>query len=185
MIRIAVVDDNESWCFVLANALHQHGFTVETFTNPHTFLAQAGNFDVALIDYSIPAPRYQAQLEGPDILSHIKAHAAHPPLMILLSSYFMEDMLGTIEALYTDADACLSKSLSVVELIQQIQQLIYQSDRPSKSANKRIKQESSSSFKSTSSDKYRSPSTASQSSASRTEFSSRFSRRSPSLDERL
>lgn len=128
MVKIAVVDDNETWCFVLANALHQQGFSVETYTNPHTFLSQADQFDLALVDYSIPAPRYQMELEGPEILAHLKTHLANPPILVLLSSYFTDETLGAIQPISTDADACLSKRTSLVDLVHQVEQLVADRD---------------------------------------------------------
>jgi CheY-like chemotaxis protein len=124
MVKIAVVDDNETWCFVLANAFQQQGFAVETFTNPHAFLAQAGEFDLALIDYSMPTPRYQKELEGPEVLAHLKKHLTNPPILVLLSSYFTDDTLGTLQPLFADADACLSKRISLVDLVDQVKQLV-------------------------------------------------------------
>jgi CheY-like chemotaxis protein len=124
MYQIAVVDDNESWCFVLATRLKQHGYCVSTFTDTDLFLREAKQFDLALIDFSMPPRRYQVDTDGPDIIRKLKQRLDHPPLVILISSFFTEDILNQVADLGLQADAYLSKTVDSTQLLQQIEDLL-------------------------------------------------------------
>lgn len=124
MYQIAIVDDNESWCFILATRLRQHQYTVSTFTDTDLFLRQADQFDLALIDFSMPPRRYQIDTDGPDVIRKLKQRLDNPPLVILISSFFTEDILNDVAELDLQADAYLSKSVKSVDLLQQIERLL-------------------------------------------------------------
>lgn len=124
MYQIAIVDDNESWCFVLATRLRQHGYAISTFTDTDAFLRQAERFDLALLDFSMPPRRYQVDTDGPDVIRKLKQRLDNPPLVILISSFFTEDILDEVAALDLQADAYLSKSVESAELLQQIERLL-------------------------------------------------------------
>lgn len=124
MYRIAVIDDNEAWCFIVANFLRQQGFEVFTFNDPYDFLASAEHCDLALVDFSIPPRRYQKNTDGPDLIATLKKTLAHPPLLVLISAYFTEDILKDAEAICPEADAYLSKSLGLQGILQQVEQLL-------------------------------------------------------------
>jgi len=134
MYQIAIVDDNESWCFILATRLRQHQYAVSTFTDTDLFLRQADQFDLALIDFSMPPRRYQIDTDGPDVIRKLKQRLNHPPLVILISSFFTEDILNEVRDLDLQADAYLSKSAESAELLQQIERLL--ATRRSLSADK-------------------------------------------------
>lgn len=124
MYRIAIVDDNDSWCFVMAHRLRQEGYSVTSFTDAHTFLYEAEHFDLALIDFSMPSRRHQRETDGPDLIRQIRQHLDHPPVMILISSYFTKDILSDAADICPQADACFSKSIESKELIQEIENFL-------------------------------------------------------------
>ena len=124
MCRIAVIDDNEAWCFIVADFFCQQGFEVSTFSNSYEFLEAAEQFDLALVDFSIPPRRYQKNTDGPDLIDTIKRTVATPPLLILISAYFTEEILNDAEALCPQADAYLSKSLGLQGILQQVKMLL-------------------------------------------------------------
>lgn len=124
MYHLAIVDDNESWCFVLANLLQSKGYAVSTFTDTSTFMRTAHQFDLALIDFSMPPRRHQQETDGPDIIRKVRQQLSHPPLLVLISSYFTEDCLDQSSQAYWQADACWSKQMPSAELQQQIEQLL-------------------------------------------------------------
>lgn len=130
MYRLAIVDDNESWCFVLAVQLQQQGYIVSTFTDSNTFLREAEQFDLALVDFSMPPRRYQSETDGPEVINKVKQRFERPPLLILISSYFTEDILGQVLDIYPEADAVLSKQVESQELLNQIEQLLATRNRP-------------------------------------------------------
>jgi CheY-like chemotaxis protein len=124
MYKIAVIDDNESWCFVMAHLLHQHGYAVSTFTDPASFLAQASCFDLALVDFSIPSRAYQKSIDGPDLIALLKQNLDHPPLLILISAYFTQEILPHAHSICPQADACLSKHTDLSDIVAQLDGLI-------------------------------------------------------------
>lgn len=124
MYRLAVVDDNDAWCFVLAHLLRQHGYEVSTFTDAQAFLREANQFDLALIDFSMPARQYQLETDGPDVIRKLNQRLHHPPILVLISAFFTEDILKQGTELCPEADAYLSKQIEAAELVQRIEQLL-------------------------------------------------------------
>lgn len=129
MYRLAIIDDNESWCFVLALQLQQKGHQVSTFTDAQAFLREADQFDLALVDFSMPAPLYQRGIDGPELICKVKQDLDQPPILVLISSFFLEDLLQRTEDICPEADAVLSKQMEVNELLAQIEQLIDRRNR--------------------------------------------------------
>lgn len=124
MYRLAIVDDNETWSFVAALRLRQQRYEVSTFADPHAFLRQAEQFDLALIDFSLPPRRYEIEIDGPGLIARVKQRFANPPLLVLISSYFTEDILQQATDICAEADAVLSKQTDSTSLIQQVEQLL-------------------------------------------------------------
>ncbi|GAB4376188.1 MAG: hypothetical protein Kow00121_22860 [Elainellaceae cyanobacterium] len=144
MYRLAIVDDNESWCFVLALWLEQQGYTVSTFTNAHTFLEEVDRFDLVLVDFSLPAPRYRTAIDGPEVICKVRNCSDNPPLLVLISGFFTEDFLGQATEICPEADAVWSKQLDAKNLVYKVEQLLTNriwtkshSDRASASAHQR------------------------------------------------
>lgn len=130
MYSIAIVDDNEAWGLALGIFLRQHGFSVSAFSNPEAFLRQAQEFDLALIDFSIPSRRYQREIDGPSLIARLKQQLDHPPLFVLISAYFTEEILQYPSDLCPEADVCLSKSAGLKEILQCVEKLLVTSRRP-------------------------------------------------------
>lgn len=124
MYRVAIVDDNEAWCFVVANLFQQHGYHVSTFTDAASFLRRADKFDIALIDFSIPPRRYQKEADGPEIIHSVKERLPNPPLMILISAYFTEDILPDATDICPEADALLTKDVGLEKILQCVKELL-------------------------------------------------------------
>lgn len=126
MCRLAIVDDNESWCFILAFRLRQQGYTVSTFTYSNSFLPEADQFDLAIVDFSMPSPRYRVSLDGPELIQHVTQQLSSPPLFILISGFFTQDILQQSPNLCPQADAILSKDVDVETLMKTITELLSQ-----------------------------------------------------------
>ncbi|NJP08227.1 MAG: response regulator [Leptolyngbyaceae cyanobacterium RU_5_1] len=108
--------------------LSRHGFTVSTFNDPYVFLEEAAKFDLALIDFSIPPRRHQKDTDGPELIHTLKRRLAKPPMLVLISAYFTDDILNNIQELYPEADACLSKNVDLERILQEVQQLLLDVD---------------------------------------------------------
>lgn len=130
MYSIAIVDDNEAWGFTLSFFLRQHGFSVSSFSHPEAFLRQAHDFDLALVDFSIPSRRYQRDIDGPGVIARLKRQMEQPPLLVLISAYFTEEILRHPIDLCPEADAYLSKSSGLNEILQCIEQLLTENRKP-------------------------------------------------------
>lgn len=124
MYHLAIVDDNETWCFVLALRLQQQGYAVSTFTDGPAFLHEAAQFDLVLVDFSMPTPRYQRSMDGPELICQVKHQLDNLPLLVLISSFFTPDVLKEVESVCPEADAIFSKQLEAAEMFAQIQQLL-------------------------------------------------------------
>lgn len=124
MYRLAIVDDNETWCFVLALRLQQQGYTVSTFTDVQAFLREVTQFDLVLVDFSMPTPCFQRGMDGPELICQIKQQLDNPPLLVLISSFFTPGLLKDVESICPEADAILSKQLETADMFAQIQQLL-------------------------------------------------------------
>ncbi|MDX2243699.1 MAG: response regulator [Leptolyngbyaceae cyanobacterium bins.302] len=120
MYRIAIVDDNEAWCYVLQTVLQQHDFTVLTFTDAHAFIKVAQQFDLALIDFSMPARPFARELDGCEVINQLKQTLKNPPFMVLTSAFFAQDTLAIARELCPKADAYLSKTTSVTKIVELI-----------------------------------------------------------------
>ncbi|PSB19826.1 hypothetical protein C7B61_06770 [filamentous cyanobacterium CCP1] len=136
MYRLAIVDDNQSWCFVLKLRLQQEGYAVTAFNNAQAFLREAEQFDLALIDFSIPAPLYQPKMDGPELICELKYHLDNAPILVLISSFFTEDVINHATNICPEADAILSKQTETGKLLSQIRQLL--NSKKSSNQNSRI-----------------------------------------------
>lgn len=124
MYHIAIVDDNETWCFVLALRLQQQGYAVSTFTDTQAFLQEVDQFDLVLVDFSIPTPRYQRHMDGPEVICQVKHQLDNSPLLILISSFFTKDLLDHAMDICPEADAVMSKQTDLTGIFSKIQQLL-------------------------------------------------------------
>lgn len=124
MYNIAVVDDNEAWRMAIGYSLRQHGYSVETFEDAIAFLQDAKYFDLALIDFSMPPRRYQKEVDGCELICQIKNILEKPPLLVLISAYFTDDVLPQVDQLCPQADAYLSKGSEMTKILYQIQDLL-------------------------------------------------------------
>lgn len=124
MYRIAIVDDNETWCFVLALRLQQLGYSVSTFTNAQAFLDASAQFDLVLVDFSMPSPPYQQGMDGPELIGQVKCQFDNPPLLVLISSFFTDDLLSSAFEICPDADAIIGKQTEPTEIFSLIRQLL-------------------------------------------------------------
>jgi len=116
--RIAIVDDNETWCFALKAALQHHGFDVSAFTDAYEFLKFAQHFDLALVDFSMPTRLFKRELDGSQVITQVKEQYKDPPFLVLISSYFTKDGLAVAQQICPNADAYLSKSSGLTRIVE-------------------------------------------------------------------
>ncbi|UBF25761.1 response regulator [Kovacikia minuta CCNUW1] len=122
MYRIAVIDDNAAWCFALENFLSLNGFAVSTFNDAGAFFKVAEQFDMALVDFSMPSPCYQKEINGPELIAQVKQRLRRRPILILVSAYFTEEILRDARYICPEADAHLSKSAGLKGILHKVTQ---------------------------------------------------------------
>ncbi|HEY9750989.1 MAG TPA: hypothetical protein V6C63_20065, partial [Allocoleopsis sp.] len=67
MFKIAVLDDDEKWGFALQR-FFRHEFEVFTYVDVYSFLSKAHEFDLAIVDFSIPAARFEKNINGCELI---------------------------------------------------------------------------------------------------------------------
>ena len=123
MYKIGVVDDNELYCLALQRFLSRE-FEVSIFTRVSNFLQQAFSFDLVIVDYSIPAANYEKEIDGCQLICHIKASSPNPPLLILATGFLSKNELGIGQEICPEADGYLAKDAGLDATSLQIKQLL-------------------------------------------------------------
>ncbi|MBD2113719.1 MULTISPECIES: response regulator [Cyanophyceae] len=124
MMRVAVIDDNEAWGFALACSLEQVGFKAKAFQDPFQFIPVAHQFDLALVDFCLPGRSYQRALDGAELICKLKSELGQPPLLVLMSAFFTNDMLCSAEGICPSADAVLSKGAGLKSILESVDQIL-------------------------------------------------------------
>lgn len=129
MYKIAVLDDDEHWCFTIQRFLRNH-FDVVTYTDIHSFMRSQETFDLVIVDFTLlPTREFEALINGCELIRYLKRTLSHPPLMVLASGYIsrsdLEDSgLLKDESLCAEADMFLAKDAGLEIVLAQIQQLL-------------------------------------------------------------
>ncbi|HCF28694.1 MAG TPA: hypothetical protein DEV81_16155, partial [Cyanobacteria bacterium UBA11049] len=99
-------------------------FEVSIFTKVSNFLQQTCSFDLVIVDYSIPAANYEKEIDGCQLIRHIKASSPNPPLVILATGFLSKNELGIGHELCPEADGYLAKDAGLDATSLQIKQLL-------------------------------------------------------------
>lgn len=123
MLKIAVLDDDEKWGFAIQR-FFRHDFEVSTYVDVYSFLSQAHEFDLAIVDFSIPAARFEKNINGCELICQLKNTLLQPPLLILATGFLSQYDLRTGTELCPEADGFLVKDIGLESILQQIKQLL-------------------------------------------------------------
>lgn len=123
MYKIAVIDDNELYCLALQRFLRRD-FEVSIFTKVCNFLQRPCFFDLAIVDYSIPAANYEKEIDGCQLICHLKASLPNPPLLVLATGFLSKSELGIGAEICPEADSYIAKDAGLDVISQQIKQLL-------------------------------------------------------------
>lgn len=119
---MAVVDDDRYWCSVLERFFRNH-FEVFTFPTASEFLRQSFDFDLVLVDYSIPPDNPENYVESRELIRHLK-RLQYPPLVILVSGYVSKNDSTLGKSISPEADAFFAKDAGLDALAQTIKNLM-------------------------------------------------------------
>jgi CheY-like chemotaxis protein len=123
MYKIAVVDDDKTWCFAIERFLRSD-FEVFTFTKISNFLDRLPACDLVIVDYSIAYNPYEERSEGCKLIRYLKKTLPNPPLLVLASAVISKNDLECGKEICPEADAFLAKDAGLERLMQQIKQLL-------------------------------------------------------------
>lgn len=123
MYKIGVIDDNELYCLALKRFLSQD-FEVSIFTKVYNFLQHSCFFDLVIVDYSIPAANYEKEIDGCQLICHLKASLPNPPLLVLATGFLSKSELGIGREICPEADSYLAKDAGLEVISEQVKQLL-------------------------------------------------------------
>jgi DNA-binding NarL/FixJ family response regulator len=123
MYKIAIVDDDELYGFAIRRYLSQE-FEVSFFTKISSFLQSPCCYDVVIVDYSIPAARYEKQMDGCDLICKLKETLPNPPLMVLLTGFLTQNNLEFGQEICPQADSFLAKDTALDVISNHIKKLL-------------------------------------------------------------
>lgn len=121
--KIAVLDDDDNWCF-LVERFFKKTFDISTFRSFYDLLRKVEQFDLIIVDFSIPPAQYQANMDGCEIIQKLKKKLDNPPIFVLTTGFITERNAEMGQKLCPDADYFLSKDLGLEAISQQIQVLL-------------------------------------------------------------
>lgn len=109
-MRILLVEDNEALCEFIADALAQHGYTVDVCNEGDDGLRWMleGVHDLVLLDRMLP------RMDGLSVLHAARKAGVHTPVMLLTA---LGDMQQVVEGLNGGADDYLVKPFALEELL--------------------------------------------------------------------
>ena len=121
MYKIALLDDDPTWNTAINRFFSKHGFTVETFTEPSSFIAQAPEYDLALIDFYLSSQvGSSSDLNGYAIVRQLKKNLNPCPVLVLVSAFV--DMESA--RLFPEADFFLVKDIGLDVILQRSKELL-------------------------------------------------------------
>lgn len=125
MPKIAILDDNEDFCFVIQAFLKNY-WEVTTFTEISSFLASidSQNYDLILVDFSLSPEEKINVKDGCHLIEILKKQLNPPPLFILITGWLGINELEEGYKICPVADAFLSKNSDLSEILKQINSLL-------------------------------------------------------------
>ncbi|MFN9807052.1 MAG: response regulator transcription factor [Betaproteobacteria bacterium] len=113
-VRVAVLDDEESYRRALSRLLRAHGYDVETFATGEGLRAGAAahRFDCVLLDLYMPG------MSGFDVLAELKLEPSAPPVIVITAH---DDADHVRRALALGAFECQHKPIGAPRLIDAIE----------------------------------------------------------------
>lgn len=124
MHRIAVLDDDGSWCFAIKRFLRSY-CEVFTFTDTDSFLISPLDlYSLVLIDFSISPIDTLEVMNGYQVIQHLKQQLPKPPLFVLVSGFFGVADAAFYAEKFPDADAILTKDMGLDAILERIQAIL-------------------------------------------------------------
>ncbi len=123
MKKIAILDDDNYWGIALQR-FFKKDFEVSIFTEVDRFLRKASQYELAIVDFSIPSARYETNMTGSEVIRHLKESLADPPLLVLMSGFISKNDIEAGQLICPQADAFLAKDLGMDKILVEVKQLL-------------------------------------------------------------
>jgi DNA-binding response OmpR family regulator len=125
MLKIFIIEDDETLAQAIVASLRQHGYEADYVTGGHTgktrILNQPETYDILVLDWLLPDD------SGVEICRELRQQQITAPILILTGKDRTEDK---VLALSTGADDYLTKPFSMPELTARLQALSRRPRRP-------------------------------------------------------
>ena len=122
MYTMAVVDDDKHWCFTI-DRFFRNEFEVYSFPTAADFLKQSFEFDLVIVDYSIPPLYDEDYVESRELIHYLKK-LRYPPLVLLVSGYVSKNDSTLAKNICPEADGFCAKDAGLDELSRKIKELL-------------------------------------------------------------
>lgn len=133
MHKIAVLDDDENWCFAIQRYFKRE-FAVTSFRGISSFLRDIQQFDLVIVDFSLPNSRHDIDMNGCQIIQHVRKTVENPPVLILATGFISRNDMELCQSFCPEADAFLAKDAGLDIALKQTQKLLAHRSPSSNSA---------------------------------------------------
>lgn len=123
MYKIAVVDDDEL-CGLAIQRFFRREFEVSIFTKVSSFLREPCLYDLVIVDYSIPPANYEKNMDGCQLICHLKATLTQPPLLVLSTGFCSKNEIELGRDICPQADDFIAKDAGLEAILQQVKHLL-------------------------------------------------------------
>jgi CheY-like chemotaxis protein len=128
MYKIGVLDDDENWCLIVERFLRKD-FEVHSYKTVFTFLQEIEDYDLLIIDFSLPPALYEKGMDGCEIINHIKNNFINPPLLVLATGFISANDLEYGRGICPEADAFLAKDAGLDIILNEVKRLLEPKER--------------------------------------------------------
>ncbi|MBW4488088.1 MAG: response regulator [Trichocoleus desertorum ATA4-8-CV12] len=123
MNKIAILDDDEHWCFSVQRFL-RGSFEVSAFHSISELIPKVSQYDLVIVDFSIPPTQYQENIDGCEIIQRIKQGLSHPPILVLATAFISKNSLELGRQLCPEADFFIAKDAGLEFILTTVKQLL-------------------------------------------------------------
>jgi len=131
MYKIGVLDDDETWCLIIERLLSKE-FEVFTYRRVFSFLQEINQYDLVIVDFSIPPAPYEKGMDGSEIIMQIKKTVPNPPLLVLVTGFLSASNLEVGREICPEADAFIAKDAGIDAILKEIKRLLASKEKENK-----------------------------------------------------
>lgn len=123
MYNIAVLDDDEHWSLAVQR-FFRNDFEVAIFTIASRLLREVESYDLVIVDFSIPPTAYEKDMDGRELITHLKQTLSNPPILVLSTAFISKNDSEIGIKICPLADAFFAKDAGLEEILQQTKLLL-------------------------------------------------------------